>query len=48
MVTDQERRARLGVRHALARSARVLSPEDAARAVVCLHATDPPSMHLSC
>jgi hypothetical protein len=48
LVTDEERRARLGVRHALARSARVGSPEKAARAVVCLHATDPPSVHLSC
>ncbi|SNT49487.1 Winged helix DNA-binding domain-containing protein [Asanoa hainanensis] len=47
-VTDDERRARLGVRHALAGSARVRSPEDAARAVVCLHATEPPSVHLSC
>lgn len=48
VVTDEERRARLGVRHALARSARAGSPEEAARAVVCLHATDPPSVHLSC
>jgi len=48
LVTDEERRARLGVRHALARSARVGSAEEAARAVVCLHATDPPSVHLSC
>jgi len=48
LVTDEERRARLGIRHALAPSARVQSPEDAARAVVCLHATDPPSVHLSC
>lgn len=48
LVTDEERRARLGVRHALARSARVACPEEAARAVVCLHATDPPSVHLSC
>ncbi|MDG4824653.1 winged helix DNA-binding domain-containing protein [Asanoa sp. WMMD1127] len=47
-VTDEERRARLGVRHALAGSARVSSPEEAARAVVCLHATEPPSVHLSC
>jgi hypothetical protein len=46
--TDEERRARLGVRHALARSATVRCPEGAARAVVCLHATDPPSVHLSC
>ncbi|MEV7231267.1 crosslink repair DNA glycosylase YcaQ family protein [Polymorphospora sp. NPDC051019] len=48
LVTDEERPARLGVRHALAQSVRVQSPEDAARAVVCLHATDPPSVHLSC
>lgn len=48
LVTDEERRARLGVRHALAPSGRVRSPEDAARAVVCLHATEPPSVHLSC
>ena len=48
IVTDTERRARLGVRHALTRSARVGTPEEAARAVVCLHATDPPSVHLSC
>ncbi len=48
LVTDEERRTRLGVRHALAGSARAASPEDAARAVVCLHATDPPSVHLSC
>lgn len=48
LVTDQERRARIGVRHALAGSSRVRSPEEAARAVVCLHATDPPSVHLSC
>ncbi len=47
-VTDRERRARIGVRHALAASTRVLTPEDAARSVVCLHATDPPSVHLSC
>lgn len=48
IVTDAERRARIGARQALAPSARVLSPEEAARAVVCLHATDPPSVHLSC
>lgn len=48
VVTDQERRARIGVRHALAVSTRVRTPEDAARSVVCLHATDPPSVHLSC
>lgn len=48
LVTDQERRARIGARHALARSTRVPSAEEATRAVVCLHATDPPSVHLSC
>lgn len=48
LVTDQERRARIGVHHALADSTKVRTPEDAARSVVCLHATDPPSVHLSC
>ena len=48
LVSDGERRARVGVRHALARSARVGSPEEAAAAVTVLHATDPPSVHLSC
>ncbi|TDD13954.1 winged helix DNA-binding domain-containing protein [Nonomuraea diastatica] len=48
LVTDEERRARLGVRHALAPTAKAASPEEAARAVVCLHSTDPPSVHLSC
>ncbi|PSK82248.1 winged helix DNA-binding protein [Murinocardiopsis flavida] len=48
LVTDEERRARLGVRHALASTAKVASPVEAARAVVCLHATEPPSVHLSC
>lgn len=44
-IDDGERRARLGVRHALARPvADVLS---AARAVTCLHATEPASVHLS-
>lgn len=48
LVTDQERRTRIGVRQALAGSSRVRTPEDAARSVVCLHATDPPSVHLAC
>lgn len=48
VVTDRERRARIGVRHALATPFRVRSPEEATRALVCLHATDPPSVHLSC
>lgn len=46
-VTDRERRARLARRHALSSSARVLTVEDAVRAVVALHATNPPSVYLS-
>ena len=42
---DDERRARLGVRHALA--APVADPVAAARAVTCLHATEPASVHLA-
>jgi hypothetical protein len=42
---DGERRARLGVRHALARP--VADPTAAARAVACLHATEPASVHLA-
>jgi Winged helix DNA-binding domain len=45
IVTDAERRARLGVRHALADP--VLDVLSAARAVACLHATEPSSVHLS-
>lgn len=44
-VTPDERRARLGVRHALA--AHVGTPVEAARAVVALHATDPATAVLS-
>ena len=47
-VSNAERRARLGIRHALTPSARVTTPEDAARAVVSLHATEPSSVYLSC
>ena len=44
-VTDAERRARLGVRHGLgAMAPDVLS---SARAVVCLHATEPTTVYLS-
>jgi hypothetical protein len=44
-VDDDERRARLGLRHALA--APVADTLAAARAVTCLHATEPASVHLS-
>lgn len=47
LVTNEERCARLGVRHALAQSAKVLTPEETNRMVVCLHATEAPSVHLS-
>lgn len=46
-VTDAERRARLAVRHALTPSYRVGSVEEVAAAVVCLHATEPASVHLA-
>jgi winged helix DNA-binding protein len=44
-VGDAERRARLGVRHALAEP--VADAVAAARSVVCLHATEPASVHLA-
>ncbi|RLK58951.1 winged helix DNA-binding domain-containing protein [Actinokineospora cianjurensis] len=47
-VSDEERRARLGVRHAIAPGARVGSPEEAARGVGVLHATEPATVYLSC
>jgi len=47
-VTDEERRARLGVRHALAPAFRVGSPQAATRAMTVLHATEPATVHLSC
>lgn len=45
LITDDERRARLGRRHALA--APVATVEDAARSVVALHGTDPATTVLS-
>lgn len=45
VVSDDERRARLGIRHALADPA--ASVEGAAAAVVCLHATEPANVYLS-
>jgi hypothetical protein len=44
-VSDEQRRARLATRHALAE--RVGSVEAAVRAMTCLHATEPPSVYLS-
>lgn len=44
-VSDDERRARLGVRHGLA--APVADTLAAARAVTCLHATEPATVHLA-
>jgi len=44
-VSDEQRRARLAVRHAIA--VRVGSVEAAVRAMTCLHATEPPSVYLS-
>lgn len=46
-ITDAQRRARLVVRHALAPDHRVATIEDATRAVVVLHATDPSTIALS-
>jgi hypothetical protein len=47
-VTDDERRRRLAVRHALAPRHRVGSPEAATRAMTVLHATEPATVALSC
>ncbi|MFC5289509.1 winged helix DNA-binding domain-containing protein [Actinokineospora guangxiensis] len=47
-VTDEERRARLAVRHAIAPGFRVDGPEAATRAVTALHATEPATVFLSC
>jgi hypothetical protein len=47
-VTDEERRARLAVRHAIAPGHRVDGPEAATRAVAVLHATEPATVFLSC
>ena len=46
-VTTAERRARIGARHHVAPAHRVDSAVEAARGVVCLHATDPASVYLS-
>ena len=46
-ITDNERRARLAVRHAIAPGHRVADPEAATRAMTVLHATEPPTVFLS-
>jgi len=47
-VSDDERRARLAVRHALAPASRVETVEAATRAMTALHATEPATVYLSC
>lgn len=47
-VGDDERRARLAVRHALAPAAQVATPEAATAAMTVLHSTEPATVHLSC
>ncbi|MEU8229161.1 winged helix DNA-binding domain-containing protein [Actinoplanes sp. NPDC048967] len=47
-MSDHERRARLGVRHALAPAFRAGSPESVTRAMTVLHATEPATVYLSC
>ena len=46
-MSDDERRGRLAVRHALAPSARVATVEAAVEAMTCLHATEPANVYLS-
>ncbi|CAI9418552.1 winged helix DNA-binding domain-containing protein [Nocardioides sp. T2.26MG-1] len=47
VVSDTERRARLGRRHALAPGHRATDPEAATRAMTVLHATEAPTVYLS-
>ncbi len=47
-VTDDERRARLAVRHALTTASRVGTPEAATAAMTVLHSTEPATVYLSC
>jgi hypothetical protein len=46
-ITTAERRARVAVRHHVSPEHRVPSAVDAARGMVCLHATDPATVYLS-
>jgi hypothetical protein len=45
-ISDQERRARLGLAHRLAGPALAQDPVDVARSLVAVHATDPSSVYL--
>ncbi|MCW2959411.1 MAG: winged helix DNA-binding protein [Solirubrobacterales bacterium] len=47
VITDDERRARLATRHALALGSQVATVPAAVWAMVCLHATEPASVYLS-
>ena len=47
LVSDAERRARLGRRHALAVGHRVRTPEQAVAAMTVLHATESPTVYVS-
>jgi hypothetical protein len=47
-VSDDQRRARLAVRHALVPAVRAGSAEAATRAMTVLHATEPATVYLSC
>ena len=47
LISDAERRARIGRLHALAPGHRVATPEQATRAMTLLHATEAASVHLS-
>lgn len=46
-IDDEQRRARLGVRHLLAGEAKASSAEEVAEGIVALHATDPASVFIS-
>lgn len=47
MVSDEERRARISVRHGIAPTRRLAGPVEATEAMTVLHATEAPSVHLS-
>ena len=46
-ISAAQRHARIAVRHHLAPAHRVVDPVEAARGVVCLHATDPATVYMS-